>query len=122
MADRVAAGMARLNARLKSSAGQTITYRRGVLSATVAGVTLGTSLLRIDSPLGGPRREWTDLDVVLDATLLVLGEQTVLPERGDEVVLASGDVYEVLGAPGEPPWRWCDGHHVRLRIHCKKVR
>ena len=123
MPDLLAFGMDWLADRLKAFAARTVVYRRGTEDVTVAAV-IGRTLLKLDDGYGGVRMEWTDRDFLIRPEDLVLGGNTVLPERGDtirETVETTTFVYEVMAPGKEPAWRWSDPHRQMLRIHTKQV-
>jgi hypothetical protein len=65
-------------------------------------------------------------DFLIMADRLVLGDERITPERGDQVVLVEkcppGErVFELLDMPGEPSWRWSDQYKTRYRVHTKEV-
>ena len=123
MPDLLAFGMDWLADRLKAFAARSVVYRRGTEELTVAAV-IGRTLLKLDDGYGGVRMEWTDRDFLIRPEDLVLGGNTVLPERGDtirETVETTTFVYEVMAPGKEPAWRWSDPHRQMLRIHTKQV-
>jgi hypothetical protein len=123
MADLVQTGSDWLADQLKEHVSRQVVYRRGAQEVAVQ-ATIGRTLLKLDDGYGGVRMEWTDRDFLIHAADLVLGANTVLPERGDKVresVGATTFVYEVMAPGKEPAWRWSDGFRKLLRIHTKQV-
>jgi hypothetical protein len=123
MQDLLQAGQAWLADQLHEHVATQVTYRRGTDEATVR-ATIGRTLLKLDDGYGGVRMVWTDRDYLIRAADLVLVDNPVQPQRGDqirEVVGAQTLVYEVLAPGEEPPWRWADPHRQMFRIHTKQV-
>jgi hypothetical protein len=123
MPDLLQFGSDWLAAKLKEHASRPVVYRRGADEVTVQ-ATIGRTLLKLDDGYGGVRMEWTDRDFLIHAADLVLGGNTVLPERGDLIRETQGGktfVYEVMAPGKEPAWRWSDVFRKVLRIHAKQV-
>ena len=99
----------------------TVVYTRGGESLSVA-ATVGRTVFRQDSDMGSVRIETRDY--IISAALLILGGGQTVPQRGDRItqtVDGTARTYEVLAPGGEPPWRWSDPHHRRVRIHTKEI-
>ena len=123
MADLLQQGLGWLEEQRTRHLTRTVTYRRGALSVDVQ-ATIGETVFRLSDPLGAEVRH-VRRDYLILAEDLVLGGQTVLPERGDRIEKTdSGEthVHEVMGpGSGEPDWRWSDPYRKTLRIHTKHV-
>lgn len=116
-------GQAALIRRMKASRGRSLTYSRGVTSATVTGWVGNTAAPAV---LGehGARQEWGDRDYFFAvADLSAFGE----PQEGDRVTESIGGadvVFEVLppaGGGGEKAWRYSDQGRTVYRLHTKQV-
>ena len=121
MADLLQSGLTWLAGKLQTHASRAITYRRGV-EQVVVNATLGRKDFEADSHEG--RLYFRSNDFLVPAADLVVGGQTVLPERGDQidVVLDGATVtFEVLAQDNLPPWEYTDPHQTLLRIHTKRV-
>jgi hypothetical protein len=123
MADLLQTGVAWLTGQLAAHAAQSVTYARANSTATV-NATLGRKLLQIADVEGGIRMEWTDLDVIVPASELVLAAVAVTPARGDKITITDtiahkARTYQVEPYGDEPPWTWADPHRTLVRIHTK---
>lgn len=71
------------------------------------------------------RLEWSELDLCIVASELVLDEETTTPAKGDRITLtlAGNEVEMALMIPssGEPSWRYSDPQRTIYRVHCKRV-
>lgn len=99
------------SAAIQSSAGETITYRRGSLSASIEAVRAGISV-----PDGGGEivANADVVDWLVEPAKLVLDQNVVTPQRSDQIVDASGQVYDLL--PGNPS-DFSDSFETYHRIH-----
>lgn len=123
MPDLLQTGSDWLADQLKTHASRPVVYRRGAQQLAVQ-ATIGRTLLKLDDGYGGVRMEWTDRDFLIPAADLVIGGNSVLPERGDMIRETQGGtvfVYEVMAPGKEPAWRWSDVFRKVLRIHTKQV-
>jgi len=121
--DMLADGLAWLTGQLETVASQEVTYARGYEAVAVP-ATLGKKLLKLDDGFGGIRMQWTDMDFLIPAALLVLSGAPTTPQRGDLIYLPVAydvETYEVLAFGNDPPWRWCDPGQTMLRIHTKRI-
>jgi hypothetical protein len=119
-------GLAWLSDTLAEHAATTVRYSRGASSVEVP-ATFGAKLLKVAGMDGMVRMEWTDMDFLIKASLLVLDGERVTPEKHDRITVAmpyDEQTFEVLpyGVDGsEPAWRWSDPHQSMLRIHAKCI-
>lgn len=123
MADLLESGQDWLAGQLKTHASREVVYQRGASQVTVS-ATIGRTLLKLDDDYGGIRMEWTDRDFLIQAADLVLGTETITPQRGDQVKETVGSIvttYEVAAYGNEPPWRQSDPFGIVLRIHTKRI-
>lgn len=117
-------GQAALNARMKAAAGRTVTYTRGVSSASVT-AWVG----RTDQPAAqdqyGARQEWADRDYLLavaDLTAAGFGS----PQAGDritETIAGTAVTFELVVPAGanDQAWRYSDQTRTVYRLHTKQV-
>jgi hypothetical protein len=96
---------------IQASASETITYRRGSLSASIQAVRAGISV-----PDGGGEivANADVVDWLIEPANLVLDQNEVQPQRSDQIVDASGQVYDLL--PGNPS-DFSDSFETYHRIH-----
>lgn len=112
-----------LAGRLQNAAGETVTYERGLDSASLTAVIGRTEWDSIEGEGLVTRIESEDF-LIEAADLVLAGEQTE-PQRGDRIKRTIGGtthVFEVLpfGAAGdEQPFRYSDRSRSLLRVHTK---
>ncbi len=96
---------------LSSVAGERVTYRvNGGASYKVPAV-LGSSEIEISVTDDFYRLGKTTDFIILRSDL------PVLPQPGDTITKANGDVFRVMSQGGEASWKWTDGQELSLRIH-----
>lgn len=122
MADLLKSGAAWLSGVLQSHASQAVTYSRGPDSVELTATIGNTDFQTTDAD--GFFSQVQSRDFIFPAADLVLGGETVLPERGDEITEVVGDTtytYAVLpfGDEGEH-YKFSDPHRTILRVHTKK--
>lgn len=103
-------------------ASRAVSYSRGELAAEIA-ATVGKTTFEIDDGNGVLLRQ-ESRDFLVLAADLVLGDQEVLPERGDRICETQGEksyTYEVTAPGREPCWGYSDPYRKTLRIHTKQV-
>ena len=123
MADLLEQGAAWLDAQRVKFASQTVTYHRGEDSVEVQ-ATVGRKSYQVEGGYGA--LVWADsTDFIVSAADLVLGGETVLPERGDRIRVTDGEavhVYEVMSPGGEMShYEPSDPYRKAWRIHTKHV-
>jgi hypothetical protein len=116
MVDILKNGMSWLESQREKYLASLITYRRGDYIAKVP-ATIGKTLFRIEDEYGRVVR-YESRDFLITASELILDENVVLPERGDEII-DEGFIYEVMAPANEPEWRYSDSFRNTLRIHSK---
>jgi hypothetical protein len=103
---------------LRNNAGQTVTYRRGGLSVSLA-ATPCDSRAEVDLQFGvlnlAPK------DWIITASLLVLNSVTVTPQKNNTIEESDGTIWQVLSDGVEPPWRYSGPTQDMLRIHTKRI-
>lgn len=118
MADLLQTGATWLASQLASHAAQTVTYRRGSRSVSVAATKAPVRRLT-DDQFGV--LDIHECDWLIKAESLVLGGSTVEPERGDEITESSGAKWQVLPIDGEQQARPSDPFAKLWRIHAKRI-
>jgi len=101
---------------------KTVLYQRGGDSVELL-ATIGRTLFEVDDGYGVIQRI-ESRDFLVTVAELILGGETVSPERGDlirETQGASVYIYEVLAPGKEPHWRYSDPYRRTFRIHTKQV-
>ncbi len=99
---------------------RTVVFQRGEQTLEVA-ATIGQTVFEVDDGTGAALRVESQ-DFLITASELVLGDQTVTPQRGDRITETDGDhsyVYEVMAPGDEPCWRYSDPYRRTFRIHTK---
>jgi hypothetical protein len=120
MPDMLHDGLAWLAAQLTTFYSQTVTYTRPGLGSCALQATIGRTAFRTGDDRN-TRLEWADVDFLIDASLLVIGAQTITPKTGDRIAW-NARVYEVQPFNGEQPFRPSDPFAIKLRIHTKRVQ
>ena len=99
-----------------------VTYVRGGESTDLA-ASIGKTVFRIDKGYGVTER-YESRDFLILSRDLVVGGTPTLPQRGDRIREADGNlvfVYEVMAPGNEPHFRYSDAYRKTLRIHAKLV-
>jgi hypothetical protein len=99
--------------------GVPVTYARGELAATIRMVP-GRNARVILADYGVLVGERRNRDWLIEAAMLKLGGEVVIPDRGDEIVM-DGKTYQVIGDQGSPHWHYSDPYDQILRIHSVEV-
>jgi len=122
-------GIVWLNRQRVARLSRRATYRRGGESVEIA-ATLGATTVEVTDDTGATVRS-PQMDVIVSAAELMLGDVAITPRIGDRIHVASADgtagvlektlVYEVLTLPDGRHYRPCDPDGRMLRIHTKQV-
>ncbi len=120
MADMLKNGMSWLESQRKKHLASQVLYRRDGASVPIT-ATIGKTVFKIEDEYGRIVH-YESRDYLISTADLVLDGETVLPERGDEIIDEDGFVYEVMAPANEPEWRYSDTHRQTLRIHTKHTR
>ncbi|MFA7195792.1 MAG: hypothetical protein WC210_08765 [Candidatus Neomarinimicrobiota bacterium] len=99
-----------------ANASVAVTYSRGADSVELEPTIGRTPYSILD---GEVSVEYESRDYIVASSLLVLDGETVLPQRGDQITEASGDIYEVMALDGEHCFRRMGPSGEVLRIHTK---
>jgi hypothetical protein len=123
VSDLIANRMEWLAAKRRERCTSIITYRRGRHVAEVLASVGKTEFERADGD--GYAITSQSRDFLITAVDLVLNNQCVRPEAGDQISETVGDtvyVHEVTCPDqNEGAWGWADSFHRVLRIHTKQV-
>ena len=102
--------------RLKESAGEVVTYRRGSLSAVITAV-IGQTVFEELGGDGEIRVQTKSTDFIFATDDLKLDGDAIEPKRGDQVIKTSGDVFDLLPGSFGNSWSWNDGRQTHIRVH-----
>jgi hypothetical protein len=122
MVDLLQIGSDWLSDQLQQHASRPVTYQRGVETVPL-GATIGRTVFELTGDEGIVERI-ESRDFLIPAVDLVLAGQTVLPERGDQIIetdINGTFTYEVMAPGDEPPWRYSDPYRKTLRVHTKLI-
>ncbi len=105
-------------------ASRTVSYRRGEESIQLP-ASIGKTDFELDDGAGAVIRVQSR-DYLICAADLQLGDDLVLPQRGDRIIETDADggsfEYEVMGPSADQPcWRYSDSYRRTLRVHTKQV-
>lgn len=120
----LAAATRRLNAAMARLTSEPIVYEHAAGAITIPGATHGRGQIETGDEFGIAHLAETD-DWLLDAAALTVAGEPYRPRPGDRIRQTDAQgretTYEVQHPGNEEPWRWCDSHRQRLRIHTKRV-
>ena len=122
MADLLQQASDWLEAKRTQYASRVVTYARGSQSVDIP-ATIGKTTFEVDDGYGVLVRH-ESRDFLLLTTDLVLGEQSILPQRGDRIRETQNQqifVYEVSAPGKEPCWRYSDAFRKTFRIHTTEI-
>ena len=126
MADLLKTGSEWLENQRTEHMTRPVTYGRGTEALEGVLATVGRTVFRVDTGYGqSERSEARDYLILAAVLILVVDEDPVLPEPGDQIVEVAGGkayTYEVMAPGGEPVWRYSDLYRKTLRIHTKLVK
>lgn len=118
MADMLADAATWMVDTMASVLAQTVTYRRGGLSVSLA-ATKCPVRSELDPQFGVLRM--SDCDWIVKAASLVLGGATVEPQKNDVIEEAGGQKWQVLPTETEQEFRPSDPYRTAWRIHTKRI-
>jgi hypothetical protein len=117
MTDAFANASAALAASMAALHGQTVTYARGDLSASVTAWLSTASGAVVDA--GGAVLEYESWDWTVPADAI---SEFVEPKGGDRITAADGKAYEVMPPlGGDRAFLWLDSAQTLFLVHAKKV-
>lgn len=107
----------------RSVAGERVTYQRGETTIENVSAVIGSTPFRIDNDLARHTASQIvrSVDFLIGVDALAELDSPSHPQRGDRIVRASGEQYDVLPINGEPEWRFVDAAQTEYRIHTKRV-
>lgn len=98
---------------------QTVTYRRGGLTVSIAATKCP---IRAEQDQA-TQEEFEPCDWIIKASLIVLGGETVEPNgTTDEIVESDGQEWQVLQDGNQPAYRPVDPFRRMFRIHTKRIK
>lgn len=107
---------------IDQAAGEPIIYRRGSAEVEIECAVRGES--RFEEVVGDG--ETTTLiksvDWLVKPEDLVICGDLAEPMKGDQVITADGEVFDLMPGMSESPWRWLNSYKTRYRIHTVKRR
>ena len=122
MANLLETGCQWLSDQIDEHLSSPVEYRRG--SSTVL-VQAGKAKTTFDLPSSnGMIVAVESRDFLITASKLLLDGEQVLPLVGDRIIEdINGELraYEVQNFGTERPYRFCDAHRIKLRVHTKYV-
>jgi hypothetical protein len=119
MADMMQSGASFLADQLSEHASQTVTYRRGGQTVSIAATKCP---IRSESD-GQYNLDFEPCDWIVKAESLVLGSVDVEPQPVTDVIQESdGQKWEVLDLQNEPCFRPLDPYRTMFRIHTKRIK
>ena len=118
MADLLQTGAGWLIDQLAANVSQTVTYRRGGKTVSLA-ATKCPVRSEVDGEFGILRIG--ECDWIIKASSLVLNSVTVEPQRNDVITESDGQQWHVLPIDGEQEFRPLDPHRQAYRIHTKRI-
>lgn len=118
MSNLLRTGASWLAGRLSDAAADTVTYRRGSRSVSLA-ATKGSPQSELDTQFGVLQIVGTPW--FIKASLLVLGGETVTPQKNDEIEESNGAKWQVLSTISEQEARESDPFGYSWRIDTKRT-
>lgn len=103
--------------QLADNLSQTVTYRRGGLSVSLAATKC---MVRAESTPEG-NIDFNPCDWLIKASAVILGGETVEPNKNDVIEESDGQKWQVLPLAGEPEFRYSDQFRTCYRIHTKRT-
>lgn len=122
MTDLLQTGSDWLQGQRHSHLSHAVTYARGAQSVAV-NATVGETDFQVTGE-DGIVEAWESRDFLIRVADLALGGAAITPARGDrisETISGVTAVYEVMGPPGQPPYRYSDPFRQTFRVHTKLV-
>lgn len=101
--------------RLLTAAGGPGIYCRASYRIPVE-VVIGSSTLVDETADADSYAEIKSVDFLLTPSELVLGEDSLEPQRGDRIEWR-GEVYSVMAGANGAAWSWSDSRRVFYRVH-----
>jgi hypothetical protein len=102
--------------RLQEAGGEVVTFRRGSSSVKLTAV-VGSSDSEEQNAEGETTAQLRLVDFIFKASELILGGKQIEPVRGDQIIRANGDVFDVYPTNDAAPSVFNDGREVLHRVH-----
>jgi hypothetical protein len=119
MTNLLATGALWLAGQLATHCSESVVYRRGALTVTLAATeSMPPPAMRDEN---GVLEVVSDRDFTFKAAVLILATKATLPQRGDRITKTNGEVYEVMHLEGANCYRNMDASGYLLRVHTKRV-
>lgn len=122
MANLLETGSQWLSDQIDEHLSSPVVYRRGSSSVPVQA---GKAITTFDLPSSnGMIVAVESRDFLITASKLLLVGEQILPLVGDRIIEdINGELraYEVQNFGAERPYRFCDAHRIKLRVHTKYV-
>ena len=119
LANSLGGALAQHSVTLGNNAGDTVTYRRGGYSVSLAATKCP---VRSEADLQFGILRINECDWIIKASLLVLNSLTVEPQEvGDTITEADGTKWQVMPINGEQAYRPLDPYGTSWRIHTKRI-
>ena len=108
---------------LKRTNGVTIAYRRGIEETDVDFIGVPADRVVSIENQEGFIVQSRQRDVLIEATDLVINEETILPKRMDQILIkdADGLVIETLHVDTSPAYDNADPYGVYFRVHVQQI-
>lgn len=125
MADVIADAMSWLAGKLKSFAGQSVTYTRGATTASLTATVEQTAFRTSDLGAQKSKLAWSDADFVFTLADLTAAGIAMPPQQNDKIVYTppgSGvaQTYRLHCPLGERPFK-IDPYSLMVRVHTQVV-
>ena len=102
---------------LLDSAGEKVSYVRGDTTISNVGAVAGQSVFEEVASDGEVRSLTKTVDWIIKPSALVIASAMIEPQRGDRIVKANGESFDVLPGSANTAWQWSDAHRTHYRIH-----
>lgn len=119
MADLLQKGLQFLESQRQQHLAQEVTYKRGVDTVQVL-ATFGKTTYEVEEA-EGIKVGAEVIDFLISAADLVLQDQPIRPQYGDQILVTGQGTYEVLDLPGAGCYRYSDPYQMTFRIHTKLI-
>ncbi|HOQ06010.1 MAG TPA: hypothetical protein PKY88_12445 [Anaerohalosphaeraceae bacterium] len=119
MADLLQKGLQFMENQRRRHLAQEVTYQRGAESVPVL-ATFGKTTYEVEEAEGVTVGAEV-VDFLIAAADLVIQDQPIRPQYGDQIIVAGQGTYEVLDLPGAGCYRYSDPYQMTFRIHTKLI-
>jgi len=122
MANLLQTGSTWLNQQREAHMSTTVTYCRGLATATMTATQAATETNVVDDS-GVEVRGQVD-DWIISVAEMILHDSPAYPQEGDEIRETNGNlefVFAVTKGPDGKEWRYTDAYRQTMRIHTKRT-